>query len=248
MEGKLLERTDDSIKIDLEGMPVTFFMDEVESIDGQKPIVPEKAAVAERRAAPESAAVQPQAGMPGAPEAAAPATDASAGGAVEDSAKGWDLWYREARDFLQHVDLLLLKARIVNREIDAAMEDMLSKRSIASNTNADRIQGVFTEKINRADREIGALLPELYSLQPPADLRDYYAKIVKLFEDSRSLCAAMTQLSGPETESIRRSMSTTLDDCVLALEAEYKKHGAPQEAIGAAGKALTAYGKTLKLR
>lgn len=36
IEGKLIEKTDKYIKIDFEGVPLTYFFDEVESIDGEK--------------------------------------------------------------------------------------------------------------------------------------------------------------------------------------------------------------------
>ena len=36
IEGKMLERTDEYIKIDFEEAPLTYFMDEIDSIDGQK--------------------------------------------------------------------------------------------------------------------------------------------------------------------------------------------------------------------
>ena len=36
VEGKLLEKTDKYIKIDFQGVPITYFLDEVESIDGVK--------------------------------------------------------------------------------------------------------------------------------------------------------------------------------------------------------------------
>lgn len=39
IEGKIIERTDEYIKIDFYGVPVTHYLDEVETIDGQKPVV-----------------------------------------------------------------------------------------------------------------------------------------------------------------------------------------------------------------
>jgi tetratricopeptide (TPR) repeat protein len=36
VEGKLIERTDQYIKIDFQGVPLTYFFDEIENIDGQK--------------------------------------------------------------------------------------------------------------------------------------------------------------------------------------------------------------------
>jgi tetratricopeptide (TPR) repeat protein len=36
IEGKILEKTDKYIKIDLQGVPLTYFLDEIESIDGAK--------------------------------------------------------------------------------------------------------------------------------------------------------------------------------------------------------------------
>ena len=36
VEGKLIEKTNMYIKIDLQGVPVTYFLDEIESIDGKK--------------------------------------------------------------------------------------------------------------------------------------------------------------------------------------------------------------------
>jgi len=37
VEGKLIEKTDGYIKIDFQGVPLTYFYDEIESIDGEKP-------------------------------------------------------------------------------------------------------------------------------------------------------------------------------------------------------------------
>ena len=36
IEGKLIEKTDEYIKIDFQGVPLTYFFDEIESIDGKK--------------------------------------------------------------------------------------------------------------------------------------------------------------------------------------------------------------------
>jgi hypothetical protein len=36
IEGKLIEKTDKYIKIDFQGVPITYFLDEIESIDGVK--------------------------------------------------------------------------------------------------------------------------------------------------------------------------------------------------------------------
>lgn len=38
VEGKLIEKTDKYIKIDFQGIPLTYYLDEIESIDGQKQI------------------------------------------------------------------------------------------------------------------------------------------------------------------------------------------------------------------
>lgn len=38
VEGKIIERTDKYIKIDLEGIPATYFLDDIESVDGIKPV------------------------------------------------------------------------------------------------------------------------------------------------------------------------------------------------------------------
>lgn len=40
IEGKLLEKTDKAIKIDISGIPITYYYEEIESIDGQIPIIP----------------------------------------------------------------------------------------------------------------------------------------------------------------------------------------------------------------
>jgi tetratricopeptide (TPR) repeat protein len=45
IEGKIIEKTDKSVKIDFFEVPITYFLDEIESIDGVKIIEPNKAAL-----------------------------------------------------------------------------------------------------------------------------------------------------------------------------------------------------------
>ncbi|MDD5194137.1 MAG: hypothetical protein PHQ96_00475 [Candidatus Omnitrophica bacterium] len=40
VEGKIIEKTDKAIKVDISGIPITYYFEEIESIDGQAPIVP----------------------------------------------------------------------------------------------------------------------------------------------------------------------------------------------------------------
>lgn len=42
IEGKILEKTDKAIKIDISGIPITYYFEEIESIDGEKLALPTK--------------------------------------------------------------------------------------------------------------------------------------------------------------------------------------------------------------
>lgn len=54
VEGKILEKSADALKIDISGMSVNYFLDEIDSINGEKPVIPVAApAVGSKNALPE---------------------------------------------------------------------------------------------------------------------------------------------------------------------------------------------------
>jgi len=61
VEAKIVERTDTCVKVDLEGVPLTYFSDEIESIDGQalRSGAPAETPAPAQKAAPEEGAAPP---------------------------------------------------------------------------------------------------------------------------------------------------------------------------------------------
>jgi len=208
VEGKIVEKTDKEIKIDLDGVPLTYFFDEIESIDGQRPVAPPDGHTGKT----EKEIVQKQGQTVPSVNNTSATPDGSGPEPSGDSVKGWKAWYPEVKDYLNGINQFVVKASHISKKVDSVVNDLMSHRKEIDNKNASEKTFDLQMELDQAIGGIDSVINESDALQPPQELRAYHSCIEKFLQYHKSTFIALMEFNAEETQKSRTSTVEALRD------------------------------------
>ena len=240
VEGKIIEKTDKYIKIDFYGVPLTYFLDDIESINGQVPVTflnSQKGT--EGKNISESADSSRLSVSPG--NSSKPAEQETGGVSSvseKDGAQEWKDWNGEVKDYLTKTYQLVKQAG----QVMSPLRDSVSKGQ--TGTVAERVSNIQKE-LKKADDGIGLVLDELDALHPPQELIAYHSITRKAIEYNKSIIAATLEGNSGEAVRYRTAMVKSLRDIFVEQKRVFSKHNAPQEFMELSDKTIKFYDNIL---
>jgi len=153
--GKIVERNDKSVKVEIEGVPITYYSDAIESID-------EKGAPAKSESKPQDSAkaekiyyTNKQTGNEG---------SSSQAGGESSKPKNWEGWITSVAGYLSQVQIISTELRQIGEDAKQKMLPLDQKSKLP----------VLDEVITKTE----AVKKRADNLSPPAELRAYHEKFL----------------------------------------------------------------------
>jgi len=169
VEGKIIEKTDKYIKVDFMGVPITYYFNEIDTINGERATLPipnqeaNKPAVALTQNSNLNAGVQ--------------LNDAT-GGFMEASQQGnaieFENWIKskEISNYFNSERILAGKNDRASSEIKRSYNEAKMKGDLT------RAREIETKNVN----EVSTFINNLKSLHPPVELESYHKKNIESFD------------------------------------------------------------------
>lgn len=240
IDGKILEKTDKNIKVDISGIPVTYYLEEIESIDGQAISMASNNSINQvSKEIAQNKAISTESNT-------SKASNESYSASNKQNIKKWEEWYGEAKDYLNKSGQLVIRTG----KIISGTQDTIANRP-KNLTVSEQIEYI-QKQLKEANSNLDLFLNELDMLQPPQELMDYHLEIKKAIQDAKSWATASLEMNNDnmelklnEAKKCQIEMVKSLQGSFVKLKIVYNQHNAPKEQIEYIDTAIGWYDKML---
>jgi hypothetical protein len=206
LKGKIVEETDKYLKLNIDGVPLTYYIGDVESIDGRKPVSPFTEYTDFLKKGAEQAQKQPIEEQPFVIT-------------MEINAKEWQNWYENVKDYLNTVEKLLAENSTYQ-----AKGDLLAKQAKQSEGDS-----ATKEELAKTKDQVRLLLDRLNTLTPPKDLAEYHTNAKEAIEYNAAMFAAALENNSVEVSQCMLMATKATRNSLAILKNIFSQKKAPQE-------------------
>ncbi|MDO8489205.1 MAG: hypothetical protein Q7S42_03735 [Candidatus Omnitrophota bacterium] len=217
VEGKIIEKTDKYIKIDFQSVPLTYFTDEIESIDGKKIVLTASSQLVNKSVVP--------------PTQSNNTTEksqlVSTGLGYTESNQGDTTAYK---DWEKRTDVsTYFKSQgALNRRENEGMSQLISSLKEAQEKNdLAQIESITA----RIEAEYSAILQDAKILKPPSEFESFHYKVIEHYNNMIMFYKGVLRKDHDAVIKFGQYARRSMGEALEILKKIYIRHGAPPEAI-----------------
>ncbi len=225
IEGEIIEQTEEYIKIDFHGVPLTYYMEDIENASGlvsQAPYDFERLRASFEGAYNESSEESSRL-TPGVKDDSRFSYSSSG----KDATQGSN-WYAGVKGYLIKIEKIVEAAGKIQQKTAILGQQAKQKG------DAQSVQ----RELNHAKDQVISYIDQLSIMKPPAELKGYHMSIMQMLENNKAIITA--GLGGRAAEAMSHTNNTVnlLMESLKKLKAVYIQYNAPQEEIVKTGNTI----------